>query len=145
MSDTIPTAKDLMNPAVRTVYANQDIEDVEFCMKMASFHHLPVLDDDQKLVGVVSERDIAYALADKTKARTPISSIMQSDVITVPPTMPADEIISLMIEKRIGCVPVLDTAGTIAGILTETDFLHLALAHVREKSHHYGEGTGYHR
>jgi len=145
MRKDIPTAEKLMNTALRTADVGQDIEDVQLDMKMAEIHHLPVLNDKHCLVGIVTARAVAEAMTNKELARKPVELIMEREVVTVPPTMPADAVIKLMIDKRISCVPVIEDDGTLCGILTETDFLHLALAHVREKRHSYSEESGYRR
>jgi acetoin utilization protein AcuB len=95
--------------------------------------HLPVLKDGEKLVGIVSERDIKqaspspataleireiYYLLDKVKVR----QIMTRRPYTISSTAPVEEAALIMREKKIGCLPVVEE-GKLVGILTETDIL----------------------
>lgn len=95
--------------------------------------HLPVLKGGDKLVGIVSERDIKqaspspataleireiYYLLDKVKVR----QIMTRRPYTISPTAPIEEAALIMREKKIGCLPVVED-GRLVGILTETDIL----------------------
>ncbi|MDA8121106.1 MAG: CBS and ACT domain-containing protein [Deltaproteobacteria bacterium] len=95
--------------------------------------HLPVLKDGEKLVGIVSERDIKqaspspataleireiYYLLDKVK----VKQIMARRPYTISSTAPIEEAALIMREKKIGCLPVIEE-GRLVGILTETDIL----------------------
>jgi acetoin utilization protein AcuB len=102
-------------------------------LKDREIRHLPVLKDGEKLVGIVTERDIKqaspspataleireiYYLLDKVK----VKQIMTRRPYTVSPTAPIEEAALIMREKRIGCLPVVEE-GRLVGILTETDIL----------------------
>ncbi len=95
--------------------------------------HLPVLKEGEKLVGIVSERDIKqaspspataleireiYYLLDKVK----VKQIMTRRVYTISPNASIEEAALIMREKKIGCLPVVEE-GRLVGILTETDIL----------------------
>ena len=102
-------------------------------MKEREIRHLCVLKDGEKLVGVLSERDIKqaspssatsleireiYYLLDKVKVR----QIMTRRPYTISPSAPIEEAALIMREKKIGCLPVVE-GGKLVGILTETDIL----------------------
>jgi len=102
-------------------------------LKDREIRHLPVLKDGEKLVGIVTERDIKqaspspataleireiYYLLDKVK----VKQIMTRRPYTISPTAPIEEAALIMREKRIGCLPVVEE-GRLVGILTETDIL----------------------
>ena len=102
-------------------------------LKERDIRHLPVLKDGEKLVGIVTERDIKqaspspataleireiYYLLDKVK----VKQIMSRRPYTISSTAPIEEAALIMREKRIGCLPVVD-GGKLVGILTETDIL----------------------
>ena len=101
-------------------------------MTLERIRHLPVL-DDKRLVGVVSQRDLfrsalAVALgygerAQETLLRTlRVKEVMSEPAITVSPGATIKEAARLMIEKKIGCLPVLE-GRKLVGIVTETDIL----------------------
>jgi len=102
-------------------------------MKEREIRHLPVMKEREKLVGIVTERDIKqaspspataleireiYYLLDKVK----VKQIMTRRVYTVSSNASIEEAALIMREKKIGCLPVVD-GGKLVGILTETDIL----------------------
>ncbi len=102
-------------------------------LKERGIRHLPVLKDGDKLVGIVSERDIKqaspssataleireiYYLLDKVK----VKQIMTRRPYTISSNAPIEEGALIMREKKIGCLPVVDE-GRLVGILTESDIL----------------------
>ena len=102
-------------------------------LKERDIRHLPVLKDGEKLVGIVTERDVKqaspspataleireiYYLLDKVK----VKQIMTRRPYTISSTAPIEEAALIMREKKIGCLPVVDN-GKLVGILTETDII----------------------
>lgn len=102
-------------------------------LKERGIRHLPVLKDGEKLVGILTERDIKqaspspataleireiYYLIDKVKVR----QIMTRRPYTISPIAAIEEAALIMREKKIGCLPVVEE-GRLVGILTETDIL----------------------
>ena len=102
-------------------------------LKEREIRHLPVLKGGDKLVGILTERDIKqaspspataleireiYYLLDKVK----VKQIMTRRVFTVSSNASIEEAALIMREKKIGCLPVVD-GGRLVGILTETDIL----------------------
>jgi acetoin utilization protein AcuB len=89
------------------------------------FRHLPVMESDGSLVGIVDRADLELFLA---KAGSPgyikrnhrVEQLMKRNVITVRPDCPLEEAASLMVQHKIGSLPVLE-AGKLVGIITETD------------------------
>jgi acetoin utilization protein AcuB len=100
-------------------------------LKAGGFRHLPVLDDDGRLVGIVDRMDMEMFLS---KAGSPgvmkrnhrVDQMMSRNVVSVAPGCPLEEAASLMVQHKIGSLPVLED-GRLVGIITETDiFSHFA-------------------
>ncbi len=89
--------------------------------------HLPVVDHDKGLVGVISQRDLVAAVR-SGEGQTPLSALMQPDVIAVTPDTPAHEAAYLMLHHGYGCIPVIDRDGHLVGIATDADFVRVAYA-----------------
>ena len=91
--------------------------------ELGRIRHLPIVDREGKLLGLVTQRDL---LAAGEHLDRPISQVMQSDVTTVSPDTPAYEAAYLMLRDAIGCVPVTESDGRLIGIVTDTDFVRVA-------------------
>jgi len=95
------------------------------------FRHLLVTCEENRLIGVISDRDVIRCLGpDKFPKRSALrritaAEIMSTDLVTVGPDVPLEQAVGLMIDQGISCLPVL-ADGTLLGIVTNTD-LHLVL------------------
>jgi CBS domain-containing protein len=132
MSHSDTTVKDIMTKEVSTLGRNDTLDFADDIMTLERIRHLPVLDEG-RVVGVVSQRDLfrsalAAALgygekAQKRLLRTiRVKEVMSEPAITVSPEAPAKEATRLMLERKIGCLPVVE-GRTLVGIVTETDIL----------------------
>jgi CBS domain-containing protein len=115
---------DVMTQEVMTLGPQQTFADTVALMANRFFRHVLVVDEDQRLCGVVSDRDILRALARTLnwKAKS-ISEIMTRDAFTVAPDTPISTAIREMLTNHISCLPVIDSDGRVCGILTSTDLL----------------------
>lgn len=94
-------------------------------VKSGGFRHLPVVDADGRLVGIVGRADLELFLS---KAGSPgvmkrqhhMDQVMTCEVVSVPPDCPLEEAATLMVKHKIGSLPVVE-AGQVVGIITETD------------------------
>jgi CBS domain-containing protein len=129
--------RDVMTRNVVTVGRNERLVAADGAMRLQRIRHLPVIDDDGSLAGIVTQRDLFHgglvkALGYGTRARDQaldllvVKEAMQAEVITTTPDTPLKDAARLMLEKQIGCLVVLE-GNTIVGILTESDFVKLAL------------------
>jgi len=90
------------------------------------FRHLLVVDDENMLVGVVSDRDVLRCLGpEKTPAPSVLDGItagdlMSTDLVTATPGTSLDRAVDLMLDHGISCLPV-QIDSTLVGILTNTD------------------------
>jgi acetoin utilization protein AcuB len=119
-----------MKRKVITLTHTSTIKDAMQLLELHQIRHIPIVDDNNKLVGIISDSDIRDAspsifhftdhLEDFLK---PISSIMKTNVITAHPLDFVEEVSTLFYEHHIGCLPILDD-GELVGIVTETDMLH---------------------
>jgi acetoin utilization protein AcuB len=100
-------------------------------MHDGQFHHLPVINRDVSLIGVLSERDIRHALniavldqqpAQLTALERTVRSAMTLAPIVVEPNTSVWEAGKLMLHYRIGCLPVI-RGETVIGIITRSDIL----------------------
>lgn len=122
--------EDIMNRNVITVKPSDTIR---LAMLLAAQHrirHLPVVDQSQQIVGIISDRDLRDACPSKLELEQQvktldrqIAEIMNTDVITAHPLDFVEEAAHVLYENKIGCLPVIDQ-NELKGIITETDILH---------------------
>jgi CBS domain-containing protein len=113
---------DLMTTAIVTVKASDNLTSARAEMEVGVIRHLPVVDDRNTLVGVLSDRDVLHLRATNKH----VADVMTRDVITVSPDAPAIEAASIMLDHKISSVLVVDDAGTLVGVVTQTDYLEVA-------------------
>ena len=128
--------RDVMSREVKTLRRNDQLTLADDLMKQERIRHLPVLDDDgEAVVGILSQRDmfrgaLAHALGYGETAQRRmlgllvVKEVMTSQVVTVAPDAPLSDAARTMVERKIGCLPVVD-GGKLVGILTESDFVAL--------------------
>lgn len=128
---------DLMTRKIITLRPDEPVGDLESGMKRLRFRHLPVVDADMKLVGLITRTDYLHALLGvapdgsaipKANANTLAGDIMSKNVVTAKAEYPLTTACRAMISEKLGCLPVITEDNTLVGILTETDFARLALA-----------------
>jgi acetoin utilization protein AcuB len=130
------TAQDLMTKSPATVRPTTKVRRAVEILQTLDVRHLPVVDAGGALVGMVSDRDLR-ALALPSYAGTEyvgkvqraldatIADLMSSDVLSVDLEAPASEVVELMLEHKIGAVPVVDADGALVGIISYMDVLRL--------------------
>ena len=113
--------RDYMTASPVTIREDADYGAAFAIMEDQDLHHLPVLDANEKVVGILARRDLQLAARFFHEAPAEVSDVMHSPVVTISPTTDLSEAVSLMMNDRIGCLPVCDQGQTCIGIITETD------------------------
>jgi CBS-domain-containing membrane protein len=118
--------EDLMSRSVIALREKEIVQIAKLDMDIAAIRHLPVVDDHQRVVGIVASSDLLQALARREGRPIPVTEVMTRDVRTVHRRMPAHEAVRIMLDHKIGSLPVLGDRERLEGMLTETDFLRVA-------------------
>ncbi|MGH8641535.1 MAG: CBS domain-containing protein [Burkholderiales bacterium] len=135
MAERVLRVKDIMSRDVRTLGRNDRLAVADALMQQDRIRHLPVLDGDGVVCGVVSQRDLfrgalLRALGyggraeDRLLNQVLVKEAMSAELYTASPDMPVAEAAREMIERKIGCLPVVD-GEKLVGIMTETDLVRL--------------------
>ena len=122
-----------MTSEVTALRRNDKLSIADDVMRLGRIRHLPILDEDEQVVGIVSQRDLfrgalARALGygahaqQKLLGQLLVKEVMTNDPVTIPPDAPLAEAARLMLERKIGALLVVED-GRLAGILTESDFV----------------------
>ncbi|MEA3340201.1 MAG: CBS and ACT domain-containing protein [Chloroflexota bacterium] len=123
--------KDRMTSDPVTVATATSLKKALELIRSKSFRHLPVVDGEGKLAGIVTEKSLIYASptsatslsafeVDYILSRTKVGQTIQGEVITVRPDLPIEEAARVMIDHRVGCLPVVES-DELVGIISDTD------------------------
>lgn len=128
------TIEAIMSIDLVTVSPSASLAEARNLMHEHRIHHLPVVDPDNHLVGLITLTDLLAATDSKLRDEVSrihatdisISDVMVTDVITVDARASLRQA-ALFIEKhKIGCLPVVSN-GNLQGIITDTDFVAVAI------------------
>jgi CBS domain-containing protein len=118
-----------MDTDLVTVNEHEPVELVAHLMDWNHVRHVLVEDDDNRLVGLVSQRALLRLVGtyhpEQLDGPMPVSEVMQADPVTVAPETSTLEAIELMRRHRMSCLPVIKH-GHLVGIVTETQFMAMA-------------------
>ncbi len=123
--------KDLMTPRPVSVLPDTALGAVWQTMNERRFRHMPVADEEGRLLGLVTQRDLLVAVQ-ATEQRLdfdderPVSKLMHRKLDTVRPECCAAEAARHMLRTKRSCLPVVNEDGVLVGILTEADYLRSA-------------------
>jgi len=137
--------KDLMTRELLTHKPDDTLQDVEQTMGQHQIRHIPVVDDEGRIAGLVSQKEFltqAFRITDRFGAhnlqtylaKTPLSQCMKTDVPTVPQDMPLAEAGKLLRQKGHGCLLVTDEHQHLCGLLSSQDFVRLAVMLLEQNS-----------
>ncbi|NPA90227.1 MAG: CBS domain-containing protein [Chloroflexi bacterium] len=129
--------REIMTSPVVVVHKDADLAEVQSLMEAHNVRRLPVVDDEGRLVGIVSQGDLREATAvqatvnpyapEASETWLTVEEIMTPNPITITPDEPIWRVAELFIEHKIGGLPVVDEKGDLQGIVTESDVLRLVV------------------
>ncbi len=134
--------KDIMTSEVFVLHAAQTLELLRSLMRIKHVRHVPIVDPDNTFVGLMTHRDLlAQTISHLAEVddeeqeyldrHIHIMNIMKTDVTTVDPEMDVCNAITMLLDHKYGCLPVV-TDGKLVGIVTEADFMKLTLDLLRK-------------
>lgn len=132
------TVRDIMTCGVHTLSVEGTLRDAELLMREHHVRHIPVLNEDSKVVGVLSQKEFlreAFRITDKFGAhhlqdylaKTPVSDCLERNLETVTAETSLRNAGERLRKEKEGCLLVTDNDGRLEGIVTSQDFVQLAL------------------
>ncbi len=125
-----------MQRAVATIAPSASLQEARRLMRGQNVRQLPVTGEGNKLVGILSDRDIREATLpvgllpgssekemEEMLASTTVEKVMTRKVVTATVNDSLEDAIVLLHDFRVNALPVVDDEGTVAGIITRTDVL----------------------
>ena len=130
---------DLMSPDVETIYEDETMDLANTILTLGRIRHLPVTTRDGKLIGLVTQRDLARGVAQLYKDHgakaddldMKVTEMMTGDIATITPDAPLLEAAETIWETKYGCLPVVTKEGELVGIVTEADFVRYTINSLR--------------
>ncbi len=127
----VPVAR-VMTPDPITIGTDASLGDAAGALLEGGFRHLPVIDEEFRLVGIISERDLRSRLGtdfldwtsvERSRLDEPVSNVMIPDPVVMRTHNKLSETLDLFTDERIGAVPILDDEDHLVGILSYVDVL----------------------
>jgi acetoin utilization protein AcuB len=129
--------RDRMSKHPITITADVHIDEALKMMRDNKVRRLPVIDREGRLMGIVSEMDLLYASPSPATslsvyeihylmARITVQDVMTKEVISIEEDTPLEEAARIMVDNKIGGLPVVRN-GKLVGIITETDLFKIFL------------------
>ncbi|TKC15841.1 acetoin utilization AcuB family protein [Robertmurraya kyonggiensis] len=122
--------EEIMNADVFTLDSENTIGDAIQLMAEKRIKHIPIIDGEQRLIGIVTDRDIKECTPsiffDEGRMEAlnmPLAEIMTTDLITGHPLDFVEDVAAIFYENKIGCLPIIKD-HRLVGIITQTDLLH---------------------
>lgn len=120
--------EEIMNTEIHTLSPKNTIREASHLMREHKIRHLPIIDEQKCVIGIITERDIKNVLPsrempDSSLFDASIDSIMTKNPIVGHPLDFVEEIALTFYESKISCMPIV-TAGELVGIVTTTDLLY---------------------
>jgi len=121
MSKTI--VKDIMSTELISVRNNDPLTSFEAYFKSRKIHHLLVVDDLGKLIGIISSEDVARAMSWITKDKILAEHIMTKNPITITEDATLKQATNQFLDNRYRALPVMNKDQKLIGIITPFDLL----------------------
>ncbi len=133
MSERNLLVEDVMSTDVFTLERNDKLSIADDVMKQKRIRHIPILDSDGQLSGIITQRDLFRGILlrslgfgsraeEKMLESYSVKDAMKEDLITTTPDTPIADAARLMLSNKIGCLPVLD-GERLVGLISEADFV----------------------
>ena len=141
------SVSDIMNPYVVTVTQYATLAAAYELLQKNKIRRLPVVDDSKKLIGIITLKDILEAKPSDIKHSLPLEEAyrylsaltvavaMESKPVTIYQTSTIGHAAELMLDNKIGGLPVLDANGELAGLITESDIFRLIAKRWRDENY----------
>ncbi|WP_444998263.1 CBS domain-containing protein [Aliikangiella sp. IMCC44359] len=132
------TVEDVMTPKPITLSRYNSMADARKLMNEHGFRHLPVVDEQQQVIGLVSQRNIlansissqsyidAKELA-KIEVGTLVADFMTTEITTITQNTCITDAALLIHKKKFGCLPVVNNQNELIGIITDHDFVAISV------------------
>ena len=118
-------AADVMTSPAVVVNPATSVRSASALLGDHGFSALPVVDDEGRLIGIVSGADLLLAGTTPAMANGPVSRVMRRPVISAPMTASPSELTATMLSQRLRCLPIVADGQTLVGVVSRSDLLRI--------------------
>ncbi len=129
---------DIMTRDIFPLKSDQTLNVVRLLMRTVRVRHVPILNEKEQFVGLLSHRDLlAYSISklanldplaqSELDRQIPIKDVMRTEIATTTAATNLKDAITSMLDNKFGCLPVIDDLGHLVGIITEEDIIRMAI------------------
>ena len=131
----VRVVKDIMTRGIKSVPGDTTLAAAAKIMNENSIRHLPVVAGaNHEIAGIISDRDIKKFVSpfaaskvgqdrDKMTLNVKVEKVMVRDIVTAHPTDRLKDVVEQILQKKIGCIPVVDDDKRPIGIITNSNLL----------------------
>ncbi len=120
-------AKDIMSKNIITIGPDETIYDAVNLLYNKRVSGLPVVDKDNKLIGLITENDVLNLVFSGNSRTTKVADVMTKNVMSFRPDTDIDKISLVISEKKFRRVIIVDESGKVAGIVSRHDIIKIIL------------------
>lgn len=120
-----PSVGQIMRTDPVTIHATSTVRDAVNVMSRNGIRHLVVVSPMGNVIGLLSQRDIFRHLSESGNRNSIVGNVMTTPVVSTQPDVPADEAARLLVENKIGSLPVVSDSRQLVGVVTRSDLLTL--------------------
>ena len=132
------SVQEMMTKNPISLSRHNNLSDARKLMEEKRFRHIPIVDNDNQLVGLVTQRNVlANSVSqreiidleelNRIESATLLSDIMTRELTTVTPELKIGGAAQLIFQKKFGCLPVVDQNNCLLGIITDHDFVAITI------------------
>lgn len=133
-----------MSKGLITLYLDDDLNKAKELFSLHNIHHILILDDDDKLAGIITDRDLFKHLSptvgtnkesykDVSLSQKKMHQIMAREIVTANEALSINEAVVIFYDEHISCLPVVDENNKPVGIITWRDILKVIALQYKKK------------
>lgn len=123
-------AKEIMQTRIHTVTEDEPLSKILELMASHNINHIPVVEQESKLVGLISYRTILKAISSRgTVDLVTVPEIMTKKILTATGNTTLHELSRVMVMENLECVPIVDAGRKLVGLITTTEMMQCIVNH----------------
>lgn len=126
------TARDIMSDEIYSTKSDVNLEEVIRTLVDNRISGMPVVDDADRVIGVISERDLLNFIFSGNLQNTTVAEAMTKDVTTFPPDTAIDKLSLIMAERKIRRIPIVENEKLV-GVVSRRSIIRIVLDMPKKK------------